>query len=144
MGCQDGIWLGLCRGSRHFAQMTVRSDASFGRYETALRAAVAPAVTLGSPWAAPNNTIPPPTVEVAMELRVLPAHTMTMLQWTEGRWPIVAAITPAGISRRANLAVKAVLAIKTARVASSVSSKNKVPTPLINEADRVESPAMAR
>lgn len=95
MGCQDGIWLGLCRGSRHFAQMTVvamqvRSDASFGRYETARRAAVSPAVTLGSPWAAPNHTIPPPTVEVAMELRVLPAHTMTMLQWTEGRWPIVA------------------------------------------------------
>jgi len=83
-------------------------------------------------------------VEVAMELRVLPAHTMTMLQWTEGRRPIVAATTPAGISRRANLAVKAVLAIKTPRVSNSVSSKNKVPTPLINEADRIESPAMAR
>jgi hypothetical protein len=67
-----------------------------------------------------------------------------MLKRKEVRRPMVSATTPVGISNRAILAVNAALAMKTPRMLSPASSKNKALTPQINEADSVYSPAMAR
>jgi hypothetical protein len=62
---------------------------------------------------------------------------MTILSKKEALRPTVSATIPVGISKRAILAVKVALAINTPRMSSPASSKNRVFTPQIKEAERV-------
>jgi hypothetical protein len=69
---------------------------------------------------------------------------VTVLSRNERRRPLVSATTPVGTSKITMPAVNAALAMNTSKMSSPASSKNKVLTPQMTDADRVNSPEMVR
>jgi len=69
---------------------------------------------------------------------------MMALKRKEARRPCVSATTPVGISNNTMPAVKAALAMNTSEIFKPASSKKRVFTPQITDADSVYSPAITR
>jgi hypothetical protein len=65
---------------------------------------------------------------------------VTALSRNDRRRPLVSATTPVGISNSTIPAVKAALAMKTSKMSRPASSRNRVLTPQMTEAESVNSP----
>jgi hypothetical protein len=67
-----------------------------------------------------------------------------VLHRNERRRPLVSATTPVGISKSTIPAVYAALATNTSKMSSPASSRKRVLTPQMTDAESVNSPEMAR
>jgi hypothetical protein len=70
--------------------------------------------------------------------------SVAALNRNERRRPLASAMTPVGISKRTIPAVNAAFAMKTSKMSSPASRRKRVLTPQMIEAERVNSPEMAR